>query len=542
MKTEEEHIIGKGTWIDKVADTLLRREKSLGRNLEILVVESGLGASGPPHIGSIGDAARAYAIALALRNFGYRAELVAYSDDMDGLRKVPRGLPNWLNAYLAKPVSLVPDPVGNCHDSYGAHMTGLLLDALDKLDVGYRLQSGAEAYRKGILISQIDRILRNSDRLGKKISELIGQQKYTETIPYFPICEGCGRLYVANAKQYIPNEMKVVYSCSGTRIGEQELKGCGFSGESDIRKGEGKLAWKVEFAARWQALDVRFEAYGKDIMDSVRINDWVASEVLGFAHPMHVRYELFLNKRGKKISKSSGDVLTPQVWLRYGTPESLLLLLFKRISGTRHIGVEDIPTLMDEYDLYEDLYFERRKESNPSKLLKIKGIYEYINNLKPPQQPEPHAPYRMLVQQASLFLEDDDRISKVISRLIKYKMIDEKTQRLSHRIELASNWANDQLTLGAERSDIEMNDIQRKAIRELLDAIKDFSRKGEDSETPNELQSRIFDIARNNGLEPKEFFRLLYRMLINADRGPRIANYIIDLGLERTSKIIREYT
>jgi lysyl-tRNA synthetase, class I len=542
MKTEEENIIGKRTWIDKVADTLLRREKSLGRNLEMLVVESGLGASGPPHIGSIGDAVRAHAIALALRNFGYRAELVAYSDDMDGLRKVPKGLPNWLNAYVAKPVSLIPDPVGKCHDSYGAHMTGLLLDALDRLNVGYRLQSGAEAYRKGILVPQIDRILRNGDRLGKKISELVGQQKYTETIPYFPICEGCGRLYVANAQRYIQSEMKVVYTCSGTRIGEQELKGCGFSGESDIRKGEGKLAWKVEFAARWQALDVRFEAYGKDIMDSVRINDWVASEVLGFAHPMHVRYELFLNKRGKKISKSSGDVLTPQLWLRYGTPESLLLLLFKRISGTRQIGVDDIPTLMDEYDLYEDLYFDRRKESNLSKLLKIKGIYEYINNLRPPQRPEPHVPYRMLVQQASLFLDDDNnRTSKVISRLIKYKMIDEKTQSLSQRIELASNWVDDQLTLSAERNNIEINDVQRKAIRELLDAITEFLKKEEDPETPNNLQSRVFDVARNNRLEPKEFFRLLYSILINADRGPRIANYMIDLGLERTSKILREY-
>jgi lysyl-tRNA synthetase class 1 len=196
---------------------------------------------------------------------------------------------------------------------------------------------------------------------------------------------------------------------------------------------------------------------------------------------------------------------------------------------------------MDEYDLYEDLYFGRRKESNPSKLSKIKGIYEYINNLKPPQQPGPHVPYRMLVQQASLFLEDEDRTSKVISRLIKYKMIDEKTQSLSQRIELASNWADDQLSLSAERNDIEINDIQRKAIRELLDTIKEFLSKEKDPETPNNVQSRVFDIARKNRLEPKEFFRLLYRILINADRGPRIANYMIDLGLEGTAKILREY-
>jgi lysyl-tRNA synthetase class 1 len=541
MTTEEEQIIGKGTWIDKVADSLLRREKRLGRSLDLIVVESGLGASGLPHIGSLGDAIRAYGIALALRNFGYRAELLAYSDDMDGLRKVPHGLPVWLNEYLAKPVSTVPDPIGSCHASYGAHMSGLLLDALDRLKVKYRFQSGTEAYQKGFLVDQIDTILRNSGRLGKKISQLVGQKKFIETIPYFPVCKICGRLYVANAQQYLPDEKKVLYTCSGSRIGQREIKGCGFKGEANICKGEGKLAWKVEFAARWHAMDVRFEAYGKDIMDSVRINDWVASEVLGFVHPLHVRYELFLDKGGKKISKSSGNVLTPQVWLTYGTPESILLILFKRITGTRHIGIDDIPSLMDEYDLYEDLYFGKLKESNAAKLVKIKGVYEYINHLEPPQHPQPHVPYGLLVQQASLFSKDDDRRSKVFARLVKYGLVKEKTESLLQRIDLASNWADDVFTLTTEGVEIEMNESQRKAMAEMLDAIRSFIGSEQDPETPKNLQSRVFEIARNNRLEPKEFFKLLYRILINADRGPRIGNYAIDLGLERTCQILEKY-
>jgi lysyl-tRNA synthetase class 1 len=541
MTTEEEQIIGKGTWIDKVANTLLRREKRLGRSLDMIAVESGLGASGLPHIGSIGDAVRAYGIALALGNFGYRSELIAYSDDMDGLRKVPQGLPVWLNEHLAKPVSTIPDPIGSCHSSYGEHMNGLLLDALDRIKVKYRFQSATEAYRKGILVDQIDTILRNSERLGKKISQLVGQQKYIETIPYFPICKVCRRLYVAIAQQYLPDEMKVVYSCSGSRIGLQEVKGCGFKGEADIREGEGKLAWKVEFAARWHALDVRFEAYGKDIMDSVRINDWVSSDVLGFSHPMHVKYEMFLDKGGKKISKSSGNVLTPQMWLKYGTPESILLLLFKRITGTRHVGIDDIPTLMDEYDLYEDFYFGKLKELNAAKLMKIKGLYGYINHLKPPQQPQPHIPYRLLVQQASLFSGDDDRTSKIFTRLLKYGIVKDKTERILERIELASNWADDHLTLTAERIEIEVDESQRKAMREILDAFRSFIGSEQDPETPNNLQSRVFEIARNNQIDPKEFFRLLYRILINADRGPRIGNYVIDLGLDTTCQILEKY-
>ncbi|MGI0025483.1 MAG: lysine--tRNA ligase, partial [Nitrososphaera sp.] len=176
---EEQVVIGKGTWIDKVADTLVKREQRLGRSLELVRVESGLGASGIPHLGSMGDAVRAYGIALALQNFGYRSELIAYSDDMDGLRKVPAGLPDWLRDHIARPVSAIPDPFGDCHASYGAHMSGLLLDGLDRAGIKYKFQSGKEAYASGILVRQIDSILQNRERLGKKIAEFVGQEKYT---------------------------------------------------------------------------------------------------------------------------------------------------------------------------------------------------------------------------------------------------------------------------------------------------------------------------------------------------------------------------
>ena len=146
-------IIGRGTWLDKVAAKLVEREKELGRDVSLIKVESGLGASGIPHIGSLGDAVRAHGIKLALENIGYKSELIAYSDDMDGLRKVPEGLPDWLKDHLAKPVSTIPDPF-SCHSSYGAHMSSMLLDALDKLGVKYKFQSGAEAYKNGLLVKQ----------------------------------------------------------------------------------------------------------------------------------------------------------------------------------------------------------------------------------------------------------------------------------------------------------------------------------------------------------------------------------------------------
>jgi lysyl-tRNA synthetase class 1 len=547
MKEEDNHnhqsVIGKGTWLDKVADTLIKREKKLGRKLDLIRVESGLGASGIPHIGSMGDAVRAYGIALALQNMGYKAELIAYSDDMDGLRKIPAGLPDWLKEHIARPVSEIPDPFGNCHASYGAHMSSLLLDGLDGAGIKYRFQSGREAYKSGKLVSQIDRILQSSEKLGKKIAEFVGQDKYVSVLPYFPVCSSCGRLYTAAAEKYMPDEKKVTYACKGSRIGKNEVAGCGHKGEADITKGEGKLAWKVEFAARWQAFDVRFEAYGKDIMDSVRVNDWVCDEILGHPHPLHVKYEMFLDKSGKKISKSAGNVLTPQMWLRYGTPESILLLLFKRIAGTHHVGLEDVPALMDEYDSYEDLYFGKVKEDNQAKLTKIKGIYEYINKLNPPKQPAPHAPYHFLVQQASIYPSDPDRLEKVFARLGKYGMVKEKSDAIMRKIQLAANWADDNASrVGDEKFEVQLTDNQRKAVTELIGVMnEEFAGVQETPENAKALQSRVFDIARANGMEPKEFFTLLYRMFLNADRGPRIGNYFLDLGAERVSSVLKRY-
>jgi lysyl-tRNA synthetase, class I len=537
----EEEIIGRGTWIDKIADALIKREKKLGRSLDLIRVESGLGASGIPHIGSMGDAVRAYGIALALQNFGFKSELIAYSDDMDGLRKIPHGLPDWLKDHIARPVSSIPDPFGSCHASYSAHMSSLLLDGLDKAGIKYRFQSGREAYKQGLLVKQIDALLRNSSKLGKKIAEFVGQDKYIEVLPYFPVCQSCGRLYTAVAQKYLQEEKKVAYICSGSRIGKADIEGCGHSGEVDISKGEGKLAWKVELAARWQALDIRFEAYGKDIMDSVRVNDWVADEILGYSHPLHVKYEMFLDKSGKKISKSAGNVLTPQMWLRYGTPESILLLLFKRITGTRHVGLDDVPALMDEYDYYEDIYFGKIKEDNPAKLTKTKGIYEYVNKLNPPKQPSPHVLYRFIAQQASIFPKsDDDRLDKIFNRLVKYGMVKDKTDGIMQKIKLASNWADDN-AVQDERFEVQLTYVQRKAVLELVQAIRPFAGTPDTSENAKVLQSKVFDIARNNGMEPKEFFTLLYRMFLNAERGPRIGNYFLDLGIDRATGVLQRY-
>ncbi|MCD6420942.1 MAG: lysine--tRNA ligase [Thaumarchaeota archaeon] len=520
-------IIGHGTWLDKVAYELVQREKRLGRSLKLLRTESGLGASGIPHVGSMADAVRAYGVTLALRELGYNSESIAFTDDMDGLRKVPAGMPRWLEDELLKPVSSIPDPFG-CHNSFAEHASGMLRDALEKAGIECRYMSGRQAYASGVLAEQIHKILLSAEKVGEKIEELTGQSKFRKVLPYFPICRECGRIYTTQAYEYDPDRRVVKYRCVGAEVGGRYFEGCGYEGEADIRRDDGKLAWKTEFAARWAALDIRFEAYGKDIADSVKVNDWVSKEVLGFEPPMHVRYEMFLDASGRKISKSRGNVFTPQIWYRYGSPQSLLLLLFKRATGTRILTLETIPKLMDELDYLEDVYFGRIKIGNKLEEEKLKGLYLYSHLLKPPEKPSAHIPYSLIVELA-IAAPEDRRFEFVVSRLRKYGYdIDERAEE---KIRLAINYAID---LGSiEKEPVELSDAEKKAIQQLIQAI-------EKAKTPEEIQSSIFDSARSNALNPKDFFKKLYQIFLGRDRGPRLGPYIWDLGKDRAISILRE--
>jgi len=517
-----EKMIGRGTWYDKMAERIVAREKCLGRGLELVRTEMGLGASGLPHIGSLGDAARSFAVTLALEGLGYRSELVAFCDDRDGLRKVPAGMPTSLQKYLGYPVSRVPDPF-KCHESFGKHMSSLLLEALDKCGMEYRYMSATEVYTKGLLDSEIEVILANSKKVGEIVKEEVGQERYTEVLPYFAVCGNCGRIYTTKALEYLPKENKVLYVCEGMEIKGRFIEGCGFKGEADVKKGEGKLTWKGEFAARWKALDIRFEAYGKDIADSVRINDRISREVLGFEPPSHVQYEMFLDKSGRKISKSAGNVFTPQVWFRYGSPQSLLLLMLKRFVGTRTLDVTDIPFYMDEFDRLEDAYFGKKPLKDGKELAKLRGLYEYCWAAKPPARPSVHVPYNLLACLTRMAPKDSIEVF-VAEKLRSYGYLGKDQQLdgdLKQRIDYSLNWTRDFEEI--RETAVTLTTEEKSALAELLVVLK----TEDDAE---KIQNAVFNIARKNNLATGSFFRTLYSILVGVPQGPRLGAYMLAMG------------
>jgi lysyl-tRNA synthetase class 1 len=524
-------IIGHGTWYDKIAHKILIRENTLHRDMTLLRTESGIGASGLPHIGSLADAARSYTVALAIKEQGYNSELIAYSDDMDGLRKVPIGFPKKLEKYLGYPVTSIPDPFGDCHRSYGEHMSYLLMDALDKCKIQYQFISGTDVYKKGLLNDQIEILLKNAKQVGTIIKEEVGQDKYIETLPYFPICSDCGRIYSTKVYQFLPKEKKLLYKCAGMEIKGRWLEGCGNQDEVDYRKGEGKLSWKAgEFAARWATFGINFEAYGKDIADSVRVNDRISREILKYEPPLHVQYEMFLDKTRKKISKSKGNVFTPQVWFHYGSPQSLLLLTLKRFTGTRTLSIADIPQYMTELDELEDVFLGKKKVSDAKDKAKLVGLYKYCWALNPPIEPSTHVPYNLLVYLAKIAPKEskEDYIKK---KLQSYGYINESSEVEQTRIHYALNWAEDFQEI--EKTKISLNIKETQAIKEFITIL-------EEEENVDKIQGAIFHTARKYGVKPKDFFVLLYQVLIGIPRGPKLGPYIVDIGLKNVINRLKE--
>jgi len=518
----DEKIIGHGTWYDKMAEKIVARERKLGRSLDCVRTEMGIAASGFPHIGNLSDAARSFAVTLALREQGFNSELVAFADDKDGLRKVPAGMPESLKEHLGRPVTDIPDLYG-CHKSYGEHMTLLLREALDRCGIEYKFMSATEVYGKGLFNEEIRAILLNAKRIGEIVKEEVGQAKFLEVLPYFAVCENCRRIYTTKAYEFVADESKVLYKCEGMEVKGRWLEGCGHEGEVDYRKGLGKLSWKGEFAVRWKALDIRFEAFGKEVADSVRVNDRISREILHFEPPSHAKYELFLDKSGKRMSKSAGVVFTPQTWFKYGSPQSLMLLLLKRFVGARALDVIDIPFYMDELDGLEDVYFGKKAVKDDKELAKLKGLYAYCFALKVPAKPSLHMPYNLLTFIAKVAPKGSEE-GFIAERLRGYGYL-QKDQSLDgglrRRIEFAFNWVRDFEEI--KETSVNLAAEEKAAVAELVKVLKA-------EEDADKIQNAVFNVAKQCGLQPGKFFKAIYLILLGVPQGPRLGPYILAMG------------
>lgn len=521
-------------WADQVAREVIEREKKLGR-VSVFRTEMGLGASGIPHVGSAGDGIRSFIVNLALKELGVKSEFIAFSDDKDGLRKVPAGFPESMEKEIGKPVSAIPDPFG-CHKNMALHIGQLLTDAFDRLGVDFRLLRAHEEYAKGTLDKQIITALVNAKRCGEIIREVTGQEKYLTQLPYLAVCSECGRVYTTRVYRFDEKEEKIYYKCDQSFIGKNstngkniEIKGCGHDGVCGIR--DGKLPWKVEFGARWAALKINYEGFGKDILDSVRCNDRISSEILGWEPPVHSFYELFTERSGKKISKSAGNVFTPARWMKYASPASLRLLFLKRLATSRVVDPDAIPAYMDEVDELEKVYFSKTKVANPKELEHQKRLFEYVNFLKAPRENHASVPYNLLVRLMRIS-KNKEIVKEILRRTGHIKDLNkEELEELDRRLVYVTNWIND--TVPEATITYSLTDRQRNSIKKLVHELE--SKDWEETD----LYSRLYAIPKEDGLEMEKFFEAAYVLLLNSLRGPRLAQFICAVGCEKAASIMK---
>jgi lysyl-tRNA synthetase class 1 len=272
-----------------------------------------------------------------------------------------------------------------------------------------------------------------------------------------------------------------------------------------------------------KALDIRFEAFGKEVADSVRVNDRICREILNWEPPVHARYELFLDKSGKRLSKSAGIVFTPQTWFKYGSPQSLMLLMLKRFVGTRTLDVMDIPIYMDELNYLEDVYFGKKATKDERERTKLRGLYEYCYATKVPAKPSFHAPYNLLTFLAKIApkgSEEEFMNEKLQSYgyLKKDQMLDESLRR---RIEFAFNWVADFEEI--KETPVSLSTGEKAATKELIEVLKV-------EDQAEKIQNALFNTARKCGLQPAKFFNIIYTILLGVPQGPRLGPYILAMG------------
>ena len=325
-------------WPFVEAKKILRERRSNIEKKGKIILQTGYGPSGLPHIGTFGEVARTSMVVNALNQLtDIPKEIITFSDDMDGLRKVPDNVPNQdlLNNNLHKPLTEVPDPF-NKYKSFGEHNNEMLKKFLKQFNFKYKFKSSTELYKSGKFNETLKIILKNYEEIMNIIIPTLGKERQKTYSPFLPICPDTGIVLEIPIIKIDEEKSIIIFDNKGKKL------------EKSILDGHCKLQWKVDWAMRWYALDVDFEMYGKDLIESAILSTKII-KLLGKSNPSGFAYELFLDEKGEKISKSKGNGITIDEWLNYASPESLSLFMYQNPKRAKKLYKEIVPKAVDEY-------------------------------------------------------------------------------------------------------------------------------------------------------------------------------------------------
>jgi lysyl-tRNA synthetase class 1 len=521
-------------WPDKVAKELVKKWKVAKQ-----VIVTGTSMSGEPHIGNANDVIRGDAIARAVRDLGEKSELIWISDNMDPFRSVPEGMPAQLADYLGIPAAHIPDIFDGSHRNFADHFEQKFLQHLESVYVKPKVLLGVEMYRNGMYNAVMQIAMKKRKEIAAVLNKFRKEPLPDTWYPVDVICDNCGKIATTKILSYDEEKAEAEYFCNPEEIllhRKNPVRGCGHHGKKSILNGGGKLTWRVEWPARWVFLKATCEPFGKE--HAAAGGSWDTAKeivkILGGRPPFPVVYEHFLVK-GEKMSKSRGNVITLPDMLRYMKPEHLRYWMYQgRLTIAKDINLETmLPMLFDNFDKAEKIFFNQLTTGNKRKDNNYRRAYQLACK-KLPKRPDMHIQFAKLAELVKI-LPEENQIEFAIKKLKEWKIVKNVTssdkKELATRLRLVKNWYEDFHKPEIEK--ISLKEEEKSAVRHLIEIIQEEA----DGE---KLQRKIFEISNEHNIAPAEFFKIIYRILLKSDKGPRLGPYIIARGKEEVIKKLKE--
>jgi lysyl-tRNA synthetase class 1 len=509
-------------WPFEEARRLIQRlDKVKGGKRKTVIFETGYGPSGLPHIGTFGEVARTSMVRHAfevLTEGKRKTRLICFSDDMDGLRKVPDNVPNkeMLTQHLNKPLTSVPDPFSNEYPSFAHHNNARLRRFLDQFGFEYEFFSATECYKSGMMDQTLLKMLRVYDKVMEIILPTLGEERRKTYSPFLPICPRTGRVLQVPMIERHPRRGTVVYIDPET----------GKKVETPVTGGRVKCQWKADWALRWTALGVDYEMAGKDLIDSVILSSRIC-KVLGGTPPEGFNYELFLDEHGQKISKSKGNGLTIEQWLTYASPESLSLFMYQKPKAAKRLYFDVIPRAVDDYLTFVGKYAGEEVKS------RLDNPAWHIHSGHPPAAELPITFALLLNLVAASNAHDKETLWGFIRRHApgaspeKYPLLD---QLAGYAVAYYDDFVKPAKKFRAP------TEAERKALAALEQAL---ASAGPDANA-EELQNIVYETGKAHGFADnlRAWFQAIYEVLLGQSQGPRFGSFIELYGVGETRKLI----
>jgi len=497
---------------------LLKDRKDLIKSKNKITFQTGYGPSGLPHIGTFGEVARTTMMINALKHIqNIETDLITFSDDMDGLRKVPDNIPNDKILYenLGKPLTSIPDPF-NKFDSFGEHNNKKLKDFLNKFNFKFNFKSSTENYKGGKFNNSLMRVLEKYDEIMEIILPTLRSERKKTYCPFLPICPNTGKVLEIALLEMNKKKGTIIFDNNGKKL------------ETQIINGNCKLQWKVDWAMRWFTFDVDFEMYGKDLTESAILSNKIC-KTLGKRPPNGFVYELFLDEKGEKISKSKGNGITIDQWLRYASPESLSLYMYQNPTRAKKLYSEVVPKAVDEYlSLIETFPNQEIKKQ-------LLNPIWHVHDGNPPKEKMVMTFSMLLNLVGSSNAESKEILWKFIQRF-HTDIKPENHPILDQLTEYAINYFRDKVEPNKKYK--LANDSERKVLMNLAKKLELITQ----DMNPEDIQTLVYSTGKENGYEEKlrEWFILIYEVLFGSKDGPRMGFFISFFGVKETIELINQ--